>query len=99
MKRLIYAEDVKELIDKWLDIVGYCTIGKNLSYYGELLGCIDDAHTIEVAPVVHGEWKKPAAMYLVCNVCNNRQSIGGAINFCPNCGAKMIKRNDNLVKI
>ena len=44
--RLIDEDDVREQIDEWLDSVGYPTIGKGLSYYGELLGCVEDAPTI-----------------------------------------------------
>lgn len=46
-KRLVYAEDVKEQIDEWLEVVGTAYVGKGLSYYGELLGCIEDASTVE----------------------------------------------------
>ena len=53
MKRLVYAEDIKSEIDEWLDSVGYATVGKDLGYYGELIGCIEDAPTIEAVQVVH----------------------------------------------
>ena len=46
-KRLVYAEDVKEQIDEWLEVVGTVYVGKELSYYGELLECIEDAPTAE----------------------------------------------------
>lgn len=45
MSRLIREEDVIREIDKWLDNVGTAYVGKGLSYYGELLGCIEDAPT------------------------------------------------------
>lgn len=44
--RLVEANAVVEQIDEWLDTVGYATVGKSLSYYGELLGCVEDAPTI-----------------------------------------------------
>ena len=44
--RLVEADAVVEQIDEWIDVVGYATVGKGLSYYGELLGCIEDAPTI-----------------------------------------------------
>lgn len=40
MSRLIREEDVIREIDIWLDNVGTAYVGKGLSYYGELLGCI-----------------------------------------------------------
>ena len=90
--RLIDANEVKRQIDEWLDIVGYCTIGKGLSYYGELLGCIEDAPTIEAAPVVHGEWIYEYHTWH-CNICGCHPYKGyipkEPSNFCPNCGAKM----------
>lgn len=44
--RLVEADAVVEQIDEWIDAVGYATVGKGMSYYGELLGCIEDAPTI-----------------------------------------------------
>ena len=44
--RLIEDEAVREQIDEWLDSVGDVVVGHGLSYYGELLGCIEDAPTI-----------------------------------------------------
>lgn len=49
-KRLVYAEDVKEQIDEWLEVVGMAYVDKGLSYYCELLGCIEDTPTVEVEP-------------------------------------------------
>lgn len=45
-KKIVYADDVKKEIDEWLDCVGDVVIGKHLSYYGELLGCIEDAPSV-----------------------------------------------------
>lgn len=44
--RLIDADDVALQIDEWMDSVGTVMIGHGMSYYGELLGCIEDAPTI-----------------------------------------------------
>lgn len=44
--RLIEDVAVREQIDEWLDSVGDVVLGHGLSYYGELLGCIEDAPTI-----------------------------------------------------
>ena len=48
----ISREAAIEEIDKWLDSVGTALVGKGLSYYGELIGCIEDARTADVAEVV-----------------------------------------------
>ncbi len=62
----------------------------------DALNCIDDFPVADVAPVVHGEWSE--GIYPFCNVCSHcgvvidRTCIKmriGALNYCPNCGAKM----------
>ena len=48
----ISREAAIEEIDKWMDTVGTALVGKGMSYYGELIGCIEDARTADVAEVV-----------------------------------------------
>lgn len=48
----IRRKDAIEEIDKWLDAVGTALVGKGMSYYGELIGCIEDTPAADVAPVV-----------------------------------------------
>lgn len=50
--KYISREAAIEEIDKWLDTVGTALVGKGMSYYGELIGCIEDARTADVAEVV-----------------------------------------------
>ena len=50
--RLIDADVAVENIEEWLDSVGIALIGKGLSYTGELMGCIEDAQTVDAVPVV-----------------------------------------------
>ncbi len=52
MARYIDADKLQHEIDKWLDSVGNVLVGKGLSYYGELMGCIEDTPTEDVVPVV-----------------------------------------------
>ena len=52
MADYISREAAIEEIDKWLDSVGTALVGKGLSYYGELIGCIEDARAADVAEVV-----------------------------------------------
>ena len=52
MSRLIDADVAIENIEEWLDSVGTAMIGKGLSYTGELMGCIEDAPTVDSVPVV-----------------------------------------------
>ena len=46
MARLIDAYQAIDIIDEWLGSVGTVMVGKGLSSYGELIGCIDGAPTI-----------------------------------------------------
>ena len=52
MSRLIEADVAIENIEEWLNSVGTALIGKGLSYTGELMGCIEDAPTVDAVPVV-----------------------------------------------
>ena len=51
---MAYIEREKAIdeIDKWLDSVGYVTVGKGLTSYGELVGCLKDTPTADVVEVV-----------------------------------------------
>ena len=52
MTRLIDADKLIDIIDEWLDVVGEAWVRKHTSYYGELLGCIEDAPTVDAVEVV-----------------------------------------------
>lgn len=55
--------------------------------------------TIESAKVVHGKWiynvggRLGESVYY-CNKCLEGESEFGTDNYCPNCGAKMVKAKD-----
>lgn len=100
MARLIDADIALENIDEWLDTVGTALIGRGLSYYAELQGCIEDAPTVDAVPVVHGRWIRPH--WKNSNYCYDCSECGGEAMhrdyqwakdgiypICPNCGAKM----------
>ena len=44
--RPIDAYQAIDIIDEWLDSVGTVMVGKGLSSYGELIGCVEDAPTL-----------------------------------------------------
>lgn len=44
--RLVEDTAVIDQIDDWLDSVGTVFLGHGMSYYGELIGCVEDAPTI-----------------------------------------------------
>lgn len=44
--RIIDAYRAIDMIDEWLDSVGTVLVGRGLSSYGELIGCIEDTPTL-----------------------------------------------------
>ena len=46
MARMIDAYQAIDIIDEWQDSVGTVMVGKGLSSYGELIGCIEEAPTL-----------------------------------------------------
>ena len=102
MGKAVFAEDtskaerIRELLNADAEgrvVVLPCRVGKGLSSYGELIGCLEDAPAANVAPVRHGRWKKSGSL-LECQYCGEIYSqLGGnagkSWNYCPNCGAKM----------
>ncbi len=93
MPRYIDEGLLKDEIDGWLDSVGNCVIGKGLSYYGELIGCIEDTPTADVKQAVRGEWNAGC-----CTVCgapipihtfNNYFLRTTDSKYCYRCGANM----------
>lgn len=91
--RLIDADVLQDGIEEWIDTVGNVTIGKGLSYYGELQGCIEECPTIDAEPVRHGRWiEKPFLLGIsnFCSLCGENYGMPhGKFKYCPNCGAKM----------
>ena len=106
----IRRSDAIEEIDKWLDAVGTALVGKGLSYYGELIGCIEDAPAADVAPVVRGkpitkirevtitEYHEARGMFAVdgSNVyIKNMVHTEIPYDYCPVCGAVLCSRWHN----
>lgn len=72
MSRLIDADVAIENIEEWLNSVGTALIGKGLSYTGELMGCIEDAPTVDAVHVVR------------CRECKHHHDCG--THFCDALG-------------
>lgn len=89
MAKYIEREKVIEEIDNWLDSVGSIIVGKGLSSYGELIGCMQDVPAADVAEVKHGKWEKDGNGR-TCSECEFKYyANGGLFNYCPKCGARM----------
>ena len=93
MGRLIDSDVLKDQIEEWLDCVGDVVIGKSLSYYAELQGCIDDCPTVDAEPVRHGKWifgETNGHSWMKCNQCLTSQDGQTAcFTYCPSCGCRM----------
>lgn len=93
MKEYIERDKVIDEIDTWLDSVGTVLVGKGLSYYGELIGCVEDVPAADVAPVRHGRWvniNKDDEQMCKCSECGYPTSyFWGRTPICPNCGADL----------
>ena len=86
--RLIDADVAVENIEEWLNSVGTALIGKGLSYTCELMGCIEDAPTIDAVPVVRcrkcKHWKPSGSK--AGNSFSDMEYIGGGE--LTNCGRR-----------
>ena len=66
-----------------------------------LLGLIEKAPTVDVAPVAHGRWESRHGSWY-CTNCGRGYKIKFGVapackhNYCPNCGAKMDGDSDAL---
>lgn len=103
MAEYIEREKVIHEIDTWLDSVGTVLVGKGLSYYGELLGCVEDVPAADVAPVRRGQWglyedTHEHLVKYVCPFCYNyvgfrhdpgEDTVRGNYIYCHSCGAKL----------
>lgn len=75
----------------------------NKEKYDEALKYIEHLSTADVAPVRHGRWFQDAIYYgedgspCIVDICTECGAYGyyADFNYCPNCGAKMYKENDN----
>lgn len=62
-------------------------------YYDSIMENVQDLQSVDVAPVVHGEWiwtergDEDYERYFVCSKCGQQQYV--ETNYCPDCGAKM----------
>ena len=53
---------------------------------------LEEQPTVDAVEVVHGQWKEPYQLYVVCSECGTgyvKYEFIERANYCPNCGAKM----------
>ena len=105
--RLIDADAIYKILESCE--IRKATIGNPLTdwEYGYTCGIeraeseIECAPTVDAVPVRHGKWLCSDDMYetAVCSVCNYDteepyEYVKKSWNFCPNCGAKMERKEE-----
>ena len=84
-----------EYIDRKALGIGKCNpdIFEDKGYangWNSAIKIIEEAPTVEVEPVKHGEWKEISCTYDYDCVCSECRRSGHPLdNYCHNCGAKM----------
>lgn len=93
--RLIDADALKEKLPP-VFIEASCRDCPVVRGFVGLGNLINEAPTVDAAPVVHGEWiegEDEYTSFLKCSVCGEEfcswDSDCARTNYCPNCGAKM----------
>ena len=80
--RLIDADALMESL--------YDELGEDEVLYRIPPDAIDEAPTIEAAPVVHGRWKYVEVIgFGYLSTCSEFGHHDHETNYCPNCGARM----------
>lgn len=94
--RLIDADALREIVDFHVTSVSACAtvqqaIGQS-DFKQRCLEDIDNAPTVDAAPVRHGKWiEEPDRHYHYhCSECLTVQGVSSIrMNYCPECGALM----------
>jgi len=62
----------------------------------DICGWLDDAPTVDAAPIVHGRWDDSFDNITpYCSVCHmSNRCLNRTPNYCPHCGAKMDLKED-----
>ena len=94
-KKLIYADDLKNLVNTDINRMYALRLdGVGLLY--RFLDQIDQQPAVDAVEVVHGRWKFldiDGWWFDECSICGdttpNHDGSPPGWNYCPNCGAKM----------
>ena len=60
---------------------------------GERLWFLNTLNNIDAVSIKHGRWVKTYDSFH-CSVCGNKTTTYYRTNYCPNCGAKMDRKDD-----
>ena len=89
--RLIDADALEEIYKLWIPQLSSKEDEGDKRGVETCIAVLQDAPTIEAQPVMYGKWSMFSANLLSCSVCGDLIPLTEKSNFCPNCGAKMVK--------
>ena len=99
-RRLIDANALKWKLGQVTLYVPWLRFGKNAiskileSYRRAVFKEIDNAPTVDAVEVVHGRWCF-MGLWEECSICRYAITVDGErTNYCPNCGAKMDRKEN-----
>ena len=83
-------------MDEYIDKQAFLDYMRGTNRYFNIKCDIESFPTADVAPVVHGRWNTGYFHDRVCSCCLHPDNDINdyAHSYCPNCGAKMDKRED-----
>ena len=74
-------------MDEYISKQAFLDYMKRTDRYFSVKFDIENFPTADVAPIVHGRWKRYGKNLGECSECGEIVSVRS--NYCPNCGAKM----------
>ena len=95
MKEYIEREAVLERLAK-VDMDTYYGFTAAVQFgVNHAIQCIKEAPAADVAEVRHGRWKNGGnGLYDTCSACEKEIYLAIPMNYCPECGALMEKKED-----
>ena len=87
--RLINADVLKQHIDKLPALPD----GNFAGNHSALKALINMQPTVDAVPVKHGRWTDKDGGIATCSVCGDRWGVWSVMKYCPNCGARMERKD------
>ena len=96
MKEYIEREAVLERLAK-VDMDTYYGFTAAVQFgVNHAIQCIKEAPAADVVEVRHGRWKNGGnGLYDTCSACEKEIYLAIPMNYCPNCGARMGKEDED----
>ena len=98
MAEYIEREALREILDGWRDAHADVDDVHGCGLLEDVICEVDAQTAADVSPVVHGRWVEHFDE-MECPVCKRQWNYcdndTNTFNFCPNCGAKMDRGDEN----